>query len=82
MAKVTLDRKDCIGCQACMSVCDKYFKYNDDDNKIELKGAGVKSTKQGNNVVKQELEIKDKKDLPKLKEAEDICPVSIIHVQE
>lgn len=77
MAKVTLNRKDCIGCQACISVCEKYFKYNDDDNKIELKGTGIKTV-----AGKQELEVKDKKDLPKLKEAEDICPVSIIHVQE
>lgn len=69
MTKITLDRNECIGCQACMSVCGKYIKYNEEDNKVSLKGASGKG--------KQEIEVTDKKCA---KEAEDICPVDAIKV--
>ena len=73
MTKIILQRKECIGCQACISVAEKYFKYNEEDNKVDLKDAKGKDI--------QELELKDDKDLKMLKQAEDICPIDAIKVE-
>ena len=67
MVKVTINKEECIGCQACISICSKYFEYNDKDNKAYLKGG------------KLELEVPDS-DKKLLKDAEDICPVDAIKV--
>lgn len=69
MAKVVHDRDNCIGCSACVMVCPKFWKMDDDG----------KSTLIGN--TNNELEIADE-DLMTNKEAEASCPVAVIHVEE
>ena len=76
MAKYTLQQKheECIGCGACVSVCEKFWKMNP-EGKADL--IGGKKGKSG--FFEREV---DEKDLKCNKEAADICPVTIIHIMD
>ena len=67
--KIVHDREICIGCNACATICDKYWKMND-DGKADLIGA----KKVGEFF---ELEIDD---LECNREAAELCPVNCIHI--
>lgn len=41
MYKVTVNQKECIGCGACVSVCEKVFELK--DGKAKVKSAGGKT---------------------------------------
>ncbi len=69
MAKITLDRENCIGCGACTGVCPDYFEMGT-DGKSSLKGAGEGST--------QSIEVDD---AGCATEAGDACPVNVIKVE-
>lgn len=72
MVKIKLERNDCIGCGSCSAVCPEFWEMGD-DAKVNLKNA--KTLSNGN----QELEIHD---IRCNKEAEELCPVDVIHIQE
>jgi len=77
--KIVHDRDICIGCQACASVCPKYWVMNS-DGKSDVIGA----SKTGNG----EEEILGTNDAPLTegfdsnKEAAESCPVNCIHIHE
>ncbi|MBI5679707.1 MAG: ferredoxin [Methanobacterium sp.] len=71
MAKVEIERVMCISCGNCIDNCPEIFEYGDD---------GLSTLKDGEIVgdnVEKELE-----NPGCAKEAEESCPVSIIHVYE
>ncbi len=71
MYRIIHEHKKCIGCGACEAVCSKFFEL--DENGIShLKGSKV----EGENEV---LEVEDP---GCAKEAAEMCPVNIIHVEE
>ena len=69
--KIKLDRKNCIGCGVCASVCPKFFSMAE-DGKSTLK-KGVLNKKDGS----EELEISS---IECAQDATDSCPVQVIHV--
>ncbi len=69
MAKITLDRENCIGCGACVAVCPDMFEMGSDGKSV-LKGADEGS--------EQTLE---KDDAGCAKEAESSCPVNVIRAE-
>ncbi len=62
--KITLDRKNCIGCNACEAICPENWKVLND----------------GKSVFKKEL--LSEEEYPHNKEAEESCPVNVIHISE
>jgi len=70
MPKIIHEVEKCIGCGACAAVCPDYFEMGD-DGKSHVKG----SKKVGKN---EELTLKD---VGCAKDAENTCPVQIIHVK-
>jgi len=67
--KIIHQRSKCIGCGSCATVCDKFFKMENDGL------ATLKDSKQvGENF---ELEVED---ADCAQDAVDICPVQIIKV--
>lgn len=44
---VKIDKEKCIGCGACVSVCEEGFKLK--DGKAEVKNANAKCIKEGAN---------------------------------
>jgi ferredoxin len=79
MAKIKHEVWKCIGCYSCESVCPEYFKMKEENSEIkaELIGCEKEETSEG---TLEKREIKEKID--KAKEAESICPVDCIHVEE
>lgn len=71
MVKVIQERDKCIGCGACISVDEKHWKM-DDDGKATLIGGTEKG-----GVFEKELD-----EPGEVKEAEEVCPVQIIHVED
>ncbi|MEM5852832.1 MAG: ferredoxin [Candidatus Aenigmatarchaeota archaeon] len=66
--KVIHERDSCIGCGACVAVCEKYWSLK--EGKAFLKNA----KKVG---LKFEAEVKD---LDCIKDAAETCPVNCIHI--
>jgi ferredoxin len=73
--KIEHDRPNCIGCGACAAVSPDSWEMSPADGKSDLKGS--KHTKNGNDIVKEELELDD---LKGNKDAADSCPVNVIHI--
>ena len=71
MAKVELERLMCISCGNCIDICPDFFEFADD---------GLSHLKALENVDdEEELEVED----PGCStQAEELCPVNIIHVSE
>ncbi len=72
MSKIIIEREKCIGCGACVSLCPKYFKM-DDDGKSSLVG-GQRDEKNGNDNL-------ETNDLGCANPAAEGCPVQCIHIQ-
>ena len=70
--KIEHDRPNCIGCAACVTVCEKFWEMNE-DGKSDIKTG--KNRKDG----WQELDIKEE-DIESNKEAAECCPVNVIHL--
>lgn len=70
---VEYDRINCIGAAACVASNPLFWELKE-DGKANLVG-GKKLDKNA----KQTIEI-DEKDLPKMKEAAEVCPVNVIHI--
>ena len=75
--KIIQEYDKCIGCASCTIVCPKFWKMNE-EGKADLLG-GKKDAKTGN----FELDLKNpsQDDVKCNKEAESVCPVQIIHIQ-
>jgi len=71
--KIEHDRTNCIGCSACVGVDGDLWEMGD-DNKSNLKGAKMRDDGW------EELDIEEDKHA-KAKEAEEACPVNVIHVK-
>ena len=72
--KILHKRPDCIGCNACVEVASDYWKM-DEDGKSTLKHSRV----EGPHHV---IEVYDEDDEAQLREAEESCPVNIIHIKK
>lgn len=75
--KIIHEKDQCMGCLACATACEKYFT-NDENGLAELKG-GKKNPKTGNYELEATVTAKDKQ---ALRDAESVCPVHIIHLEE
>lgn len=73
MIKIIHDRKKCISCGACASVCPEMFEMSEKDGL-----AFLKNSKEINGFF--ELEIDNVVDCAR--EAANVCPVNIIKIQE
>ncbi|HLD57622.1 MAG TPA: ferredoxin [archaeon] len=73
--KIEHDRPGCIGCGACAAVAPEFWTMSPADGKSDL--VGSKHIKEGDNIVKEELEMVD---LKNNREAADCCPVNVIHI--
>ena len=71
--KVVHLKKDCISCGACAAICPDFWEM-DEEGLAQLRGSSEKDGK-------WELSIA-KKDVESNKEAAEVCPVNIIHVEE
>lgn len=74
MAKVKINREGCIGCAGCESAAPKLFKLSDEDGKSTLIDAPHDKKSCVKTLKKEEVDI--------AKEAADVCPVSVISVEE
>ncbi len=81
MAKFRIehDRPNCIGCGACAAVAPAFWKMDEKDGKSDL--VGSVHTKEGGEIVREQLEINDI-DSTKNREAADCCPVNVIHITD
>ncbi|MEM4336562.1 MAG: ferredoxin [Candidatus Woesearchaeota archaeon] len=70
--KIVHEAEKCIGCGACVSVCEKFWQMK--DNKSHLKG----SKQSGKNWV---LEISER-EIGCNEEAAEICPVDCIKIKK
>jgi ferredoxin len=73
MKKIILERANCIGCGSCTQVCPKFFEMGE-DGKSTLKGAAPENEQQI-----QELQVEDP---GCARDAEEVCPAQVIHIEE
>ena len=73
MVKVTIDRLGCISCGSCWEVCPAVFEENPDDTFSQV----VKKFRTGDNQGEGEAPDEDE---GCCHEAEELCPVQIIHI--
>lgn len=71
MAKIILNRDECIGCGSCSIVCPSLFEIDEKNHKMNLKNAETVD-----NLL--ELELLESKCE---KEAVEICPVKAIEIK-
>ena len=72
--KITHERPKCIACGSCATIAPKYWEMSEKDGLADLKGC----TMNGEN----EERIVDESETMENKEAADVCPVQIIHVEK
>jgi len=77
MPKIIHDKNKCIGCQACVAVCSKFFQMDNEDGKTMLVFNGKKVKYNENNIA--ELEV-DKLDCAE--EAQAVCPTGAIKIEK
>jgi ferredoxin len=75
MVSVTIERDTCVSCGSCYETCPDFFEENPEDSFSQVK---EKFRKNGN--------ISEGEAPPDLvacvQEAADLCPVTIIHVED
>jgi ferredoxin len=71
MAKIELERLMCISCGNCIDVCPEFFEYADDGL------SHLKESKSEDDIEEREME-----DPGCCRQAEELCPVTIIHVYD
>jgi len=74
MKKISIDQKECIGCNLCMSLMPKLFKYDENDFKGKL-------NENGNLTDTLEVELSDE-ELKQVREAAASCPAQAINITE
>ena len=70
MAKIKLEREQCIGCGSCSALCPKYFEMAD-DGKSHIKNTEKKDV--------EELEVTK---IECAESASEACPVQCIHIEK
>jgi ferredoxin len=65
--KIVQDHENCIGCGSCVSICQDFWKMDDDSKAVLTKGKN------------NELETED---LDCNMDAAKACPVNVIHIFE
>ncbi len=73
MVKVTIERLGCISCGSCWEVCPAVFEENKDDSFSEV----MEQFRTGGNLGEGEAPGEYE---GCCKEAEELCPVQIIHI--
>ncbi len=73
--RVTIDRDECIRCGNCWADCPEFFSENDEDGFSEVMGPYRLGDDRGLGEAPDALE-------GCVKEAEEDCPVVVIHVEE
>jgi ferredoxin len=71
MVKIIHERKKCIGCGACASVCPEMFEMSKD------RLANLKNSKEKNGFFEVETN-----NINCIKEVINVCPINIIKIQE
>lgn len=74
MAKVTIDRDECISCGACWSACPEVFEENSDDGLTQVVTKYQVGGDPGVGEIPADL-------VDCANDAADSCPVEIIHVE-
>lgn len=74
MPRVTIDRDGCISCAACWLACPEVFEQNPDDDLNQVAEQYRANGNLGEGTVPGELD-------GCVKEASDVCPVEVIHVE-
>ena len=64
---------ECIGCGACVGVCEKFWVMNDEEMKSHIIGGKKVDDR-------EEIEIDSDEDIKCNLEAAEVCPVNCIHV--
>ncbi len=72
--KVTIDREDCVSCGTCYETCGEVFEENPDDSWSQIKAKYRVGGAPGTGEVPKDLE-------DCVKEAEESCPVEVIHTK-
>lgn len=75
MVSVTIERDTCVSCGSCYEVCPDFFEENPDDSFSQVK----KKFRKGDNIGEGDApdEMADC-----VRDAADLCPVEIIHVED
>jgi len=73
--KVTIDRKQCVSCGSCWDTCPALFVQNDDDSSSQIVPEYQEKGDPGVSVVLPE-------GMDCARDAADLCPVTIITVEE
>jgi len=71
--KIIQERKKCIGCGSCVTLCPKYWEMGE-DGKAHLLNSEFDSQK--------DIEKLEVKEIGCNQEAADICPVQCIHIKK
>ncbi|MBS3169512.1 ferredoxin [Candidatus Woesearchaeota archaeon] len=72
--KIVFDRKACIGAYSCAAVAEDIWNFDNKENKVDIKLAGMKGDKE-----KQEVII-DESMLQKALDSAEVCPVQVIKI--
>lgn len=72
--KVWIDREDCVSCGSCYEVCGEVFEENPDDSWSQIVGKYRVGSEVAAGEIPEVLEAC-------AKEAEEACPVQVIHSQ-
>jgi len=75
MVRVTIEREMCVSCGSCYETCPDFFEENPDDSFSQIK----KKFRKGERISEGEAP-PDQEEC--VRDAADLCPVSIIHVEE
>ncbi|MGD1004974.1 MAG: ferredoxin [Methanoregulaceae archaeon] len=73
--KVIIDRSDCVSCGTCYETCPTFFEQNPDDTFSQIIEKFRFNGNIGEGIPPQDLE-------NCAKEAANLCPSSIIHIEE
>ena len=73
--KIIHERPKCIACGSCAAVAPEHWEMSQKDGLADLKGC----TMSGEN---EEKLVSDPDELAKHREAAEVCPVQIIHVEK
>jgi len=79
--KIILDRKGCIGAAACVAILPEFWEMVDDGKVTILDRDLSKKAKKSQDYEEIILELNDEQ-LQKQKDAAEVCPVVVIHIED
>ena len=75
MVTVTIERETCVSCGSCYDTCPDFFEESPDDSFSQVKKMYRKGDNIGEGEAPAEMEAC-------VRDAADLCPVEIIHVED